>query len=313
MHLDRQAEVTALPGKGGVLDGALVDLVPQRVADRLAARIGAEHLVQVRADSFKERSANAWFRGTARGREIFVKLYARQDRAVVERLVARSLGPACSTRLLDSGTAPDLGGYAVFDWERLVPLPPTADSAAAAGRLLAAVHETAPPGAAPLQDQTPCEAHLETHLSALAAEAPDLYGLIRGRLAEPALSTLVREAGRRSVTAPRVLLHGDFSLRNVARGAGGREVVFDFERAALGPFEVDLQRLWDRELAAIRGGRTAFTAAYRQERDTDPGPPDPVLLDFARLSCAVSTLTAARRTDDPDFEAEGLTILKVLR
>ncbi|MBU7600102.1 aminoglycoside phosphotransferase family protein [Streptomyces sp. P38-E01] len=306
--------MSAPSGSGGVLGGALVDLVPQQVADRLAARAGADRLAQVRATGFKERSTNAWFRGTALGREIFVKLYARQDRAATERVVAPAVGPTRSTRLLDAGTAPGLGAYAVFGWEDLAPLPPTADSAATAGRLLAAVHDTAPPAGATLtQEPTSCEEQLGKQLSALATEAPDLYGLVRGRTDAADPTALAREADRRSATAPRVLLHGDYSLRNVARGAAGREVVFDFERAALGPFETDLQRLWDRELAALPAGRAAFTAAYRRERGTDPGPPDPVLLDFARLSCALSTLTAARRTDDPAFEAEGLTILKALR
>ncbi|WP_367125813.1 phosphotransferase [Streptomyces phytohabitans] len=303
--------MTAHPGSGGVLHGGPVDLVPQRVADRLAARIGAGHLTQVRAPVRKERSANAWFRGTAAGRDVFVKLYARRDRAATERLVAPAVGPSRSTRLLDTGTDPELGAYAVFGWEDLVPLPPTAESAAVAGHLLATVHETVPPGE--IRHLTPGQEQLDAQLSALAAEAPDLYGPIRDRQARAAPAARVREAGRRAATAPRVLLHGDFSLRNVARGAGGRELVFDFERAAVGPYEVDLRRLWDRELAVIPGGRAAFTAAYRRGRGTDPGPPDPVLLDFARLSCAVTTLTAARRTDDPDFEAEGLTILEALR
>ncbi|MCK1798995.1 aminoglycoside phosphotransferase family protein [Streptomyces sp. XM4193] len=310
-------------GSGAVLDGAPVDLLPQQVADRLAARAGADHLTQVRAAGFKERSANAWFRGTALGREVFVKLYARNDRAATERLVAPAVGPGHSTRLLDGGTAAGLGAYAVFGWEDLHPLRHTADSAATAGRLLAAVHDTVPPpdivpptGTASTPQPASCEEQLETQWEALAGQAPDLYALVRDRPETPAKGApneLAREADRRATGAPRVLLHGDYSLRNVARGAGGREVVFDFERAALGPFETDLQRLWDRELAALPAGRAAFTAAYRGERGTDPGPPDPVLLDFARLSCALSTLTAARRTDDPAFEAEGLAILKALR
>jgi aminoglycoside phosphotransferase (APT) family kinase protein len=182
--------------------------------------------------------------------------------------------------------------------------------------MLAAVHESAvprePDGAASLTRRGAGEEPLALLLSGLARRAPDLYALVRDKLAEPRRAASAAAARRHAADAPEVLLHGDFSLRNIARAADGRELVFDFERAECGPAESDLERLWDRELAAVPGGRAAFVAAYRAARRADPGPPEPAALDYARLCCAISTLTAARRTCDTEFEAEGLTILKAL-
>lgn len=307
MHLDRKAEVT-------VLDGSLVDTVPPHVADRLASRIGADRLWQVRAATFKERSSNGWFRGSAGEREIFVKLYARADRAAADRSVAAAVGPAHTTRLLDWGRDEEAGEHAVFAWEDLADLPWDARSAAIAGRLLAVVHDTPPPrgpdGKQMLQRLPAPQDDYGRLLAGLAQQAPHLFARLRDRLTGPWATALVAAAQR--AQASTLLLHGDFSFRNIARSPRGAEVVFDFERAVAGPAELDLGRLWDRELAAIDGGHDAFAAAYRAARASDPGPLDRALLDFARLSCAVSTLIAARRTRDPEFETEGLAILEAL-
>lgn len=300
----------------GFLDGGLVHRVPPRVCERLAARLGAPDLRQVLAARFKERSSNAWFRGTAGGREIFVKLYARADRAAADRAVSAALGAERTTRFLAGGRDEQLGEYGVFAWEELAALPWDTRAAAIAGRLLASVHDTAAavvidaaPQAEPAQ---PPEAGYARRLEGLAEQAPDLFARYRGVLTGGWARSVVAQAQRLAEETAPVLLHGDYSLRNIARAASGRELVFDFERADAGLAEEDLGRLWDRELAAIPGGREAFAAAYRAARAEDPGPPRAPALDFARLSCAVGTLAAARRTDDPEFEAEGLTILRAL-
>ncbi|MFI0773148.1 phosphotransferase [Streptomyces sp. NPDC021212] len=312
----------------GLLDGGLVGVLPARVADRLAAACRATGLRQVPAGSFKERSSNAWFRGEVRGEEVFVKLYARPERAAAERLVASSLAPGVAPRLLAGGRADGLGEYAVFRWQSLTPLPATPESAAEAGRLLAAVHDTdlPGPGADGPTPRPPGGGQGTTALSApevgeeafgkliaaLARQAPGLFAEVRGRLTGPKATALVRDAGWTAGRHPPVLLHGDFSLRNTARNQAGHPVVFDFERAEYGPAEHDLRRIWDRELAAIPAGHDTFTTAYRNARAHDPGPPDRIQLDYARLACAVTTLTAARRTHDTRFEAEGRKILEAV-
>ncbi|MDP9613235.1 hypothetical protein JOF35_005573 [Streptomyces demainii] len=316
------------PQGGGLLDGSLVGGLPGHVADRLSAACGATGLRQVLAGSFKERSSNAWFRGGLRGEEVFVKLYARPERAAADRLVAGSLAPGLAPRLLAGGHADGLGEYAVFRWQSLTPLPARPESAAEAGRLLAAVHDTDPPGpgadgpaprppgggqgttALPVTEVG--EEPFGKLIEALARQAPDLFAEVRGRLTGPEATALVRDADQAAGRYPTVLLHGDFSLRNTARNHAGRPVVFDFERAGFGPAEHDLQRIWDRELAAIPGGHGIFTAAYRRARAHDPGPPDRIQLDYARLACAVTTLTTAHRTHDTRFEAEGRKILEAL-
>ncbi|WP_197367928.1 phosphotransferase family protein, partial [Streptomyces clavuligerus] len=149
-------------------------------------------------------------------------------------------------------------------------------------------------------------------LDGLARQAPDLFAEVRDRLTGPKATALVRAAEKAGDGPPPVLLHGDFSLRNTARDRTGRPVVFDFERAEHGPPEYDLQRIWGGDLAAIPGGQVLFTAAYRAARAEDPGPLDRSLLDYARLACAITTLTAARRTQDTQFESEGRKILEGL-
>lgn len=329
MHLDRQTPVTAVAPAGvGLLDGGLVGVLAGDVADRLAAACGATGLRQVLAASPRERSSNAWFRGELRGEEVFVKLYARPERAAADRLVARSVAPGVTTRTLGGGRADGLGEFTVFRWQPLTPLPARPESVAEAARLLAAVHDTALPGSdeggrttrAPGGGQAltavPAtevgEDAFAELLRRLARQAPDLFAEVRGRLTGPKATALVRAAGQSAGGRPPVLLHGDFSLRNTARNQAGRPVVFDFERAERGPAEYDLQRIWDRELAAVPGGHGVFTAAYRAARRHDPGPLDRVQLDYARLACAVTTLTAARRTHDTRFESEGRRILEAL-
>ncbi|GAA3434188.1 phosphotransferase [Kutzneria kofuensis] len=299
-----------------VLDGGLVDTLPRDLADRLAERVGADRLRQVRAASFKERSSNGWFRGAVDGQEVFVKLYARADRAAADRAVSAAVGPAHTTRLLGWGRDERTGEHAVFAWEDCTGLPWDARAAATAGRLLAVVHDTPPPlgpdGSPILAGLPTAESHYDRLLAGLAQQAPHLFARISGRLTGSWATDLVAAAQRAAAQAPAVVLHGDFSFRNIARTARGVDVVFDFERAVTGPVEQDLGRLWDRELAAIEGGHDAFVAGYRAGRAQDPGPFSTAALDFARLSCAVSTLIAARRTRDPEFEAEGLAILEAL-
>jgi hypothetical protein len=300
----------------GPLDGSPVDTVPPSVIERLARHLEADDLRQVAAASFEGRSGNAWFHGTAKDREIFVKLYAWADRAEADRAVSAAVGSAHTTRLLGGGRSRELGEYAVFAWEDLTALPWDIRSAAAAGRLLAAVHDTSQPrepdGSPSLRQTSMTAADYLGRLEELHEQAPGLFARLREQLAGARAGTVVTQAERIAAVEPHVLLHGDFTLRNIARSASGRDLVFDFEQAACGPAEGDLHQLWDRELAAIPGGRRAFIAAYRSARIADPGPPRPAVLDYARLSYAVSALTTARRTGSPEFETEGLAILKAL-
>lgn len=303
----------AAPTGDGLLDGGLVGTLPGYVADRLAEVLGTTGLRQVRAASCRERSHNAWFRGELRGEEVFVKLYAVPERGVAERLVARSVAPRLTTRLVGGGRADGLGEYAVFHWQRLVPLPARPESAAEAGRLLAAVHDTALPVAdADLPVTEVGEEAFTKLLERLARQAPDLFAEVRDRLTGPKATALVRAADQSAGAYPPVLLHGDFSLRNIARDQAGRPVVFDFERAERGPAEYDLQRMWGGDLAALPGGHVLFTAAYRSARTDDPGAWDRGRLDYARLACAITTLTAAHRTRDAQFESEGRRILEAV-
>lgn len=143
--------MTAPPPAEAVLDGGLVGDLPDGVARRLAAATGVRELRQVPAASHKQRSSNAWFRGEHDGVPVFVKLYARSDRAAVDATVAALVPPAMTTELLARGTAGALGAYAVFRWADLTPVPGTPDGPVLAGTLLAALHDVKlpPPPAGP--------------------------------------------------------------------------------------------------------------------------------------------------------------------
>lgn len=278
---------------GQVLDGTLAGAVlPDAVVRALAQQLNAGELRQIQPDDVNARSANAWLRGAG----IFVKLYARPEHAAAERAVAAALGG-----LLDGGELPGAGQYAVFAWQDLVPPPWTTETAARAASLLNTVHATDPP--AGLRRREASEDVFGALLERFAREAPDVHAEHQANLTGTTTRDVVRAAAR--VETPDVLLHGDFSLRNIGVRRDGGYALFDFERACTGFAEFDLERIWDRELASIDGGRTEFVDALDVR-------PDEALLNYARLVCALTTVMGARRTRDENFEREGRARLEAL-
>ncbi|MCP2258881.1 Phosphotransferase enzyme family protein [Streptoalloteichus tenebrarius] len=296
-----------------LLTGAIVDWLPPSVADTLARRLGLEAMGQVVPETFKERSRNAWFHGHHRGVRVFVKLYAHAPHGVVEQYVGRQLGARYTTEILLGESVPNLGWCNVFRWEPVTPLPHTLDSVETAATLLAMTHRQDPGRADVLSRRQVGERPYQELLARFGRVAWDVYQEWRDLLDGRDTASVVREAEQADAETPGALLHGDFSLRNVGSGERGRPVVFDFERSGLGPTELDLRRIWDRELAAVPGGRETFVSAYRAARGLTGVWPEPALLRYARLTCALTTITAARRTDDPQFEQEGRRILEDLR
>jgi hypothetical protein len=307
VHVDRQAEERKWHVSEQALDGVLVDVLPDAVLRELGQRLGIEDLRQVHAPSAALRSSNAWLCGQ-RPEVVFVKLYARPAHAATEHSVAAALSGRHTVMLLDGDHLPAVGHYNVFRFEQMVRAPWTAGAAAEAGTLLARVHAAEHPDG--LRHRVASEAAFDDLLTRFAAAAPDVYSEHRAELLGAATRSLVRAAEQVGAESPDVLLHGDFSLRNVGVRPDGQYVVFDFERAALGPAEFDLERIWDRELAAIEHGRQRFVDSYA---GTASGRrPNPDLLRYARLTCALTTVMGGRRTRDQPFENEGRTMLEAL-
>lgn len=285
-------------GQAGRLDSAVVS--------RLADALGVAGLRQLIPDAPTDRSENAWFRGRAGDAEVFVKLYARPDRGRVEQAVTRALPAGLAPRLVAAGRVAGIGEYSVFEWLPLRTAGWSPTAAAAAGSLLARFHAVAVPADAP-PARAPDHADLAGVVERLAEAAPDRFAQYAARLQSRATRELV-EAARS--TRPQVLVHGDFAFRNLGTASPGRWLLVDFERVRVAPAEFDLDRVWDRELAAP-ALRRAFLAAYR-ERSAVRDWPDPAVLRYARLRCALTTVTRGRLNRDEDFERQGCRLLEGL-
>ncbi|NYT92305.1 phosphotransferase [Salinispora sp. H7-4] len=286
---------------------SLVTEVPAALVRRVGQRLDATAVRQIRATREKDRSANAWFRAEVASGPAFVKCYPRPDRAQAERAVARALPPGMAVPFLGGGA---LGGpgdypeYNCFAWRDLGPVRADPYGLRAAGERLGALHAVTPPAGLVPREVGP--AAYDALLARLQEVSPYLDDRLRFRLDGDWARAVVTAAGSAARKASVVLLHGDFSLRNIGTAANGTTLLFDFERAETGPPELDLERIWDRE-ATASGGHPALLAGYRAGGGA--AEPDPVLLTYARLCCAVSTLVAAGRTGDTEFAREAHVIL----
>ncbi|PGH41746.1 Phosphotransferase enzyme family protein [Micromonospora sediminicola] len=285
----------------------LVGAVPHHVVEDISDHLRASVVRQVVAGTARDRSVNAWFRAETDAGTLFVKCYARADRAAVERSVAADLPEDLSPPLLSGGVIAGVGAYNCFGWRDLSPLPATAGSLAQVGERLATLHAVPPPAGLPRREVGP--AAYAAQVARLADVAPDLADRLRHRLHGGWAAQLVAEAEAAAARARPVLLHGDFSLRNVGRQPCGGTLLFDFERAEIGPAELDLDRIWDREAVVPPGGRRALLHGYTTRSGVRP---DPVLITYARLCCALSTLVRARLSGDTDFEEQAWAILAAL-
>ncbi|WP_063048368.1 aminoglycoside phosphotransferase family protein [Nocardia arthritidis] len=292
--------------------GGLVDRLPATTVEQIRVRLGYRRLRQIEAPTADRRSANAWFSGHGGEGTVFLKLYASDHRAATEAAVASQLPRAITTRFVNSGVLNEIGAYTAFEWANLNDVALDHNGVEVSARLLAAVHDCPLPPSSGIAADHITPASYEKAVERLARVAPDSFAEVESVVAGAWAQDLVTAASEIATTAPSVVLHGDFSFRNVAK-CSGRHVVFDFERACTGPAELDLARIWDRELTRVPNGQSLFAAAYRRARGLAQLWPDPVLLRFSRLRCAVTTLTAGRLQREEQFADQGYTILKALR
>ncbi|MCC3327951.1 aminoglycoside phosphotransferase family protein [Nocardia abscessus] len=243
---------------------------------------------------------------------MFLKLYASDRRGATEAAVASQLPRAITTRFVNSGMLDKVGAYTAFGWAHLDEVTLDRDGLGVSARLLAAVHDCPLPPSSGIAADHISPASYEKAVERLARIAPDSFAEVESVVAGAWAQDLVTAASEIATTTPSVVLHGDFSSRNVAK-CSGRHVVFDFERACTGPAELDLARIWDRELTRVPNGQSLFAAAYRRARGLTRPWPDPVLLRFSRIRCAVTTLTTARLQREEQFADQGYRILEALR
>jgi hypothetical protein len=108
---------------------------------------------------------------------------------------------------------------------------------------------------------------------------------------------------------PRVLMHGDFGFRNLARRgtADGEAVLYDFEHAATGPAPMDLAKVLDVGLEQPVD-RAAFLEGYAVGAGRPLDLPD-LYRDAVRGWCALGILPYAAATADTAYGAHALRIL----
>lgn len=292
--------------------GGLVDRLPAATVEELRVRLGYRQLRQVNAPTPDRRSTNAWFYGHGDEGPVFLKLYALNHRAATEAAVTSQLPSTITTKFVANGFLEGIGPYSAFEWAELEEVVLDRNGLQLCAQLLASVHESPISQDGCLAADRVTSALYDKAVERLARVAPDDFEAVRSVIAGTWAQGLVVVATEIAEVTPSVVLHGDFSFRNIAQNSG-RHVVFDFERACTGPAELDLARIWDRELTRIPGGQSLFSIAYRRARGLSERWPDPVLLQFSRLRCAVTTLTAARLQHEQQFADQGYRILKELR
>ncbi|GAB3466713.1 phosphotransferase [Actinophytocola sediminis] len=295
----------------GQLSASLGDEVWHDVGDavrrHLVARFGVGPVRELRPRRAELRSENRWLCAARDGRPaLFVKVYVRSDRGVVEQRAMAAMPAGLSTRLVGHGEAAGIR-YSAFAWADLTEIATDAVFAEVSGDLLARMHN-APPPSAPLPTEPVTEESYADTVRTLARTVPDVYEQVAADLSGRRARGVVREADQVARDTQEVFLHGDLARRNTAVGDAGY-LLLDLERASVGPAELDLNRVWGRELAPP-ANRRRFLDAYRQGRGLPSTWPNQALLRFAQLRCGVTTLVTARRRRDPEFAAEGHRLLR---
>ncbi|MFE7812877.1 phosphotransferase family protein [Streptomyces sp. NPDC057433] len=280
----------------------------------LMARFGVESVHELQPRLTELWSENRWMRADRGGWPVlFVKVYARPDRGVIEQRASEALPDGLSTRMVGHGHVDGAGQYSAFAWDDDL-TDVTTDNAfsAGAGYLLARLHSTRPPTSGLLPADPVTEESYTAAMETLARTFPEVYERVAGDLSGRRARSVVREAESVARDTPDVFLHGDLARRNIAR-RNATYLLLDLERAGVGPAELDLARIWGRELSILKD-RHRFLACYRHHRGLPPSWPNRSLLRFARLRCAVTTLITACRRGDSAFASEGHQMLRdVLR
>ena len=244
--------------------------------------------------------------------ELFVKVYADEERCRREGLVLDLLGPSHDWVIPPryEGVLPDGEHFRAFSRHSMRPFVLDPGGCRWAGRILAELHGTAwGPSSGAAVELPPTEPGwrvIDQRLEKLR-QWPEPYReavRIAGEAA-PLLRALdARAPGQ-------VLLSGDFGARNLhVRQDNDSPVLLDFERAMLGDPHWDLGKLWDQGMSEPTQ-RTAFLRGYR-EAGGRRWFPDRTALWATRFAAASGIFPYASRVGDTAFFQHGIQKLSLL-
>jgi fructosamine-3-kinase len=248
---------------------------------------------------------------TATGETWFVKVYAEPAMANVERAALTLLDGPESAPL--AWGVHDGRAWLALPWLECSPASADGGYPAALGRALARVHAITPDPAggeaASLPVVSSLTALVAVRQTAVERWSPEVASTAR-RLMHELRSGLRLDLEGRGRGSPS-LLHGDATARNLVVVADGRTLLVDFERACIGPPELDLGQSWYAELTAAR--RRELRDAYRAARAARLAEPaDPVSLWLAGLCHALGLIAYGERRHEATVAAAGQDMLRRL-